>query len=201
MEGQTIPLVHMVDIFMLEKEEREKGQSIPIIISRSEGKKVGFVVSEFLYEKEIVFREFKGYLKRPRYFSGITTLGTGQVVLILNMQELIKAKDMVGVLPIGEVLKVVKPQVKRNAILIAEDSMIAAELEKNILANAGYEVDIAIDGIDAMDKLHGKKYDLLVTDIDMPRMDGFELTSKVRADKKAKGFTRYCSNRKRKSRG
>ncbi|MEK6635436.1 MAG: hybrid sensor histidine kinase/response regulator [Planctomycetota bacterium] len=186
MEGQTIPLVHMVDIFMLEKEEREKGQSIPIIISRSEGKKVGFVVSEFLYEKEIVFREFKGYLKRPRYFSGITTLGTGQVVLILNMQELIKAKDMVGVLPIGEVLKVVKPQVKRNVILIAEDSMIAAELEKNILANAGYEVDIAIDGIDAMDKLHGKKYDLLVTDIDMPRMDGFELTSKVRADKRLK---------------
>ena len=52
--------------------------------------------------------------------------------------------------------------------------------------NAGYEVDVAIDGIDAMDKLHGKKYDLLVTDIDMPRMDGFELTSKVRADKRLK---------------
>ena len=69
-------------------------------------------------------------------------------------------------------------------ILIAEDSMIIAELEKNILVNAGYEVDIATDGIDAMDKLHAKKYDLLVTDIDMPRMNGFELTSKVRVDKR-----------------
>ena len=70
--------------------------------------------------------------------------------------------------------------------MIAEDSMITAELEKNILANAGYEVDVAIDGIDAMDKLHEKKYDLLVTDVDMPKMDGFELTAKVRADKRLK---------------
>ena len=185
-EGQTIPLVHMEDIFMLEKEEEKKGESIPIIIFRSEGKKVGFIVSEFLYEKEIVFREFKGYLKRPRCFSGITTLGTGQIVPIVNIQELIKAKDSVSVLPMSEVSKVVKPQEKKNTVLIAEDSMITAELEKNILENAGYEVDIAIDGIDAMDKLHGKKYDLLVTDIDMPRMDGFELTSKVRMDKRLK---------------
>ena len=176
-------MVHMADI-LCRKRKRGKRERIPIIVTRSEGKKIGFIVSEFLYEKEVVFREFTGYLKRPRYFSGVTTLGTGQVILILNMQELVKARDLVGVLPRGEVSKVVKPQAKRNAILIAEDSMITAELEKNILANAGYEVDVAIDGIDAMDKLHGKKYDLLITDVDMPRMDGFELTSKVKADKR-----------------
>ncbi|HHT9112003.1 MAG TPA: hybrid sensor histidine kinase/response regulator [Candidatus Wunengus sp. YC65] len=185
-EGQTIPLIHMSDVFGLAKEERGRDDRVPIIISRSDRGKIGFIVSEFLYEKEIVFREFKGYLKRPRYFSGVATLGTGEIVLILNIQELVKARDLSGVSPITEVSKGVKPQVKRNAILVAEDSMITAELEKNILMNAGYEVDVAIDGIDAMDKLHGKKYDLLVTDIDMPRMDGFELTSKVRADKRLK---------------
>ena len=185
-EGQTIPLIHMSDIFMLAKEERGRDGRVPIIISRSDRGKIGFIVSEFLYEKEIVFKEFKGYLKKPRYFSGVTTLGTGEIVLILNIQELVKARDLSGVSPITEVSKGVKPQVKKNAILVAEDSMITAELEKNILVNAGYEVDVAIDGIDAMDKLHGKKYDLLVTDIDMPRMDGFELTSKVRADKRLK---------------
>ena len=185
-EGQTIPLIYMSDIFMLAKEERSRDDRVPIIISRSDRGKIGFIVSEFLYEKEIVFQEFKGYLKKPRYFSGVTTLGTGEIVLILNIQELVKARDLPGVSPITEVSKGVKPQVKRNAILVAEDSMITAELEKNILVNAGYEVDVAIDGIDAMDKLHGKKYDLLVTDIDMPRMDGFELTSKVRADKRLK---------------
>lgn len=186
MKGRTIPVVNMADICMIEKEAGKNGEGVPIILSRSYGKKVGFVVSEFLYEKEVVFREFKGYLKRPRYFSGVTTLGTGEVVLILNMQELIKARDLVGVLPIGEVSNEVKPQAKRNAILIAEDSMITAELERNILINAGYEADVATDGIEAMEKLHSKKYDLLVTDIDMPIMNGFELTSKVRADTRLK---------------
>jgi DNA-binding response OmpR family regulator len=64
--------------------------------------------------------------------------------------------------------------------------MITAELEKNILINAGYEVDVAIDGIDALDKLYSKDYDLLVTDVDMPRMNGFELTQKIKEDKKLK---------------
>jgi len=186
MKGRTIPVVNMADICMIEKESVKNGEGVPIILSRSYGKKVVFVVSEFLYEKEVVFREFKGYLKSPRYFSGVTTLGTGEVVLILNMQELIKARDLVGVLSTGEVSKGVKPQTKRNAILIAEDSMITAELERNILINAGYEADVATDGIKAMEKLHSKKYDLLVTDIDMPGMNGFELTSKVRADKRLK---------------
>ena len=185
-EGQTIPLIHMADIFVLAKEEGNRGDHVPIIISRSDRGKIGFIVSEFLYEKEIVFKEFKGYLKKPRYFSGVTTLGTGEIVLILNIQELAKAKELSGLLPITEVSTAGKPAVKKHTILIVEDSMITAELEKNILVNAGYEVDVAIDGIDAMDKLHGKKYDLLVTDIDMPRMDGFELTSKVRADKRLK---------------
>ena len=185
-EGQTIPLIHMADIFVLAKEEGNRDDHVPIIISRSDRGKIGFIVSEFLYEKEIVFKEFKGYLKKPRYFSGVTTLGTGEIVLILNIQELAKARELSGLLPLTEVSTAGKPAVKKHTILIVEDSMITAELEKNILENAGYEVNIAIDGIDAMDKLHGKKYDLLVTDIDMPRMDGFELTSKVRADKRLK---------------
>ena len=185
-EGQTIPLVRIGNIFMLKRREEKREENVPIILLRSAGKKIGFIVTEVLYEKEIVFREFRGYLKKPRYFSGVTTLGTGEVILILNMQELTNIKEPAKALPIDEAPITVKPEVKKNVILIAEDSMITAEMERNILVNAGYEVDTAIDGIDAMDKLHGKKYDLLVTDIDMPRMDGFELTSKVRADKRLK---------------
>ncbi len=185
-EGQTIPLIYMADIFMLAKETEQNGGSIPVIVFRSEGKKVGFIVDEFLYEKEIVFKEFKGYLKRPRNFSGITTLGTGQVVPILNAQELVKAENLAGRPPSGEILTAGKPTTQKHAILVVEDSMITAELEKNILTNAGYDVNTAIDGIDAVDKLSVKKYDLLVTDIDMPRMNGFELTLKVRADKRWK---------------
>lgn len=185
-EGQTIPLVRIGNIFMLKRREEKREENVPVILFRSAGKKIGFIVTEVLYEKEIVFREFRGYLKRPRYFSGVTTLGTGEVILIVNMQELTSIKEPAKALPIDEATITVKPEVKKNVILIAEDSMITAELERNILANAGYEADVAADGVDAMEKLHSKKYDLLVTDIDMPRMNGFELTSKVRADKRLK---------------
>lgn len=182
--NQTIPIVDLVNIFQLERENDEKkDEGIPVIISSSEGKKVGFIVSEFISEREVVFQEFKGYLKRPLYFSGITTLGTGEVILILNMQELIKIKDTALK---GEDSKAGKYRPKKNTILIVEDSIITAELEKNILENVGYEVDIATDGIDALDKLSVKKYDLLVTDVDMPRMNGFELTSRIRAGKRLK---------------
>ena len=111
-EGQTIPLIHMADIFVLAKEEGNRDDHVPIIISRSDRGKIGFIVSEFLYEKEIVFKEFKGYLKKPRYFSGVTTLGTGEIVLILNIQELAKAKELSGLLPITEVSTAGKPAVK-----------------------------------------------------------------------------------------
>ena len=185
-EGQTIPLVRIGNIFMLKRQEGKREEKGPIILLRSAEEKIGFIVTEVLYEKEIVFREFRGYLKKPRYFSGVTTLGTGEVILILNMQELTNIKESAEALPIDEARITVKPEVKKNVILIAEDSMITAELERNILINAGYEVDVATDGIEAMEKLHSKKYDLLVTDIDMPRMDGFELTLKVRADKRLK---------------
>ena len=70
-------------------------------------------MTEVLYEKEIVFREFRGYLKKPRYFSGVTTLGTGEVILILNMQELTNIKEPAKALPIDEAPITVKPEVKR----------------------------------------------------------------------------------------
>ncbi len=184
MADQTVPIIDLVNAFNLRKEDEEKPETSPIIISHSGGRKIGFIVSEFLHEKEVVFREFKGYLKRPRYFSGVTTLGTGEVVLILNMQELVLARDLAGIISKDVTAQTAKRGDKKLTILIAEDSLITAELEKNILENNGYEVDLAVDGMDAMDKLYTRKYDLLVTDIDMPRMNGFELTAKVRAGKK-----------------
>ena len=186
MTDQTVPIIDLVNAFNLRKEDEQKPETAPVIISRCGGRKIGFIVSDFLHEKEVVFREFKGYLKRPRYFSGVTTLGTGEVILILNMQELVMARDLAGIISKDMTSQAAKRSDKKLTILIAEDSLITAELEKNIIENSGYEVDLAVDGMDALDKLYTKKYDLLVTDIDMPRMNGFELTAKVRAGKKYK---------------
>jgi CheY-like chemotaxis protein len=67
-------------------------------------------------------------------------------------------------------------------VLVVDDSLVAGELQKNILRAAGYESEIASDGVDALEALRHKEWDLVVADVDMPRMSGFELTERIRAD-------------------
>ena len=69
-------------------------------------------------------------------------------------------------------------------ILVADDSVTSRMLLKNIIESAGYSVVTAVDGADAITALKSREFDLLVSDVEMPRMDGFELTAKIRADKK-----------------
>ena len=72
----------------------------------------------------------------------------------------------------------------RKSILVAEDSITARTLLKGILESAGYNVRTAVDGLDAFTTLRTEDFDLVVSDVDMPRMSGFDLTAKIRADKK-----------------
>jgi len=74
-------------------------------------------------------------------------------------------------------------ETKKQSILVVEDSITSRALLKNILESAGYSVTTVVDGIDAYTALKTGTFDLLVSDVEMPRMDGFDLTSKVRADK------------------
>jgi two-component system chemotaxis sensor kinase CheA len=74
--------------------------------------------------------------------------------------------------------------VKTGRILVAEDSITSRTLLKNILETVGYQVTTAVDGADALTQVRIGEFDLVVSDVDMPRMNGFELTAKIRADKK-----------------
>jgi two-component system chemotaxis sensor kinase CheA len=67
-------------------------------------------------------------------------------------------------------------------VLVVEDSLVAGELQKNILVAAGYETEIAVDGVEAIECLRRTEWDLVIADVDMPRMDGFELTRRIRTD-------------------
>jgi two-component system chemotaxis sensor kinase CheA len=75
-------------------------------------------------------------------------------------------------------------EAKRKSILVAEDSITARTLLKNILEAAGYDVKTAVDGIDGFTQLKSGEFDIVVSDVDMPRMNGFDLAARIRADKK-----------------
>ncbi|MCK5533776.1 response regulator, partial [bacterium] len=115
--------------------------------------------------------------------TGTTLLESGKVVLVLNVSEIIHLASMI------DKVKVFRSREKKKkipSILVVEDSLTTRELERNIIESAGYNVEAAIDGVEATEKLDGKKFDLLITDVQMPRMNGFQLTSWVKKKEKHK---------------
>jgi two-component system chemotaxis sensor kinase CheA len=103
------------------------------------------------------------------------------VVAVLNVPDLLKsAVRRAAALPVAAAKRSVPA---RRSILLAEDSITSRALLKNILESAAFLVTTAVDGLDAYSQLKNGKFDLVVSDVEMPRMDGFELTARMRADK------------------
>ena len=111
-------------------------------------------------------------------------MGTGKPVPILNVPDLIRSAVKAAGAPAMPAVAAEKAEAKRKSVLVVEDSITSRILLKNILESAGYDVKTAVDGIDAITTLKTEHFDLVVSDIEMPRMNGFDLTSKIRSDKK-----------------
>lgn len=155
---------------------------LPVVILTMGNKQIGFVVDEILEEQEILVKELGKQLKNVRNISGASVLGTGKVVPVLNASDLMKYafKERATVIN-SEVEQ--EPQTAYK-ILVTDDSITSRTLIKDILENAGYVVETAYDGMDGFTKAVIGDFDLIVSDVDMPRMNGFEFTTKVRNDKK-----------------
>lgn len=184
--GETVPLVRLSDVLELpQKEKGVKGQEfIPVFVLGSAGKNIAFSVKEILHEQEVLVKNLPGNLSRVRNISGATVLGTGKVVPILNPHDLIKSAVKVSAATDRVPLLAERIEEKAKSILVVEDSITARTMLRNILESAGYNVKTAVDGLDAITMLRSEDFDLVVSDVDMPRLDGFTLTVKIRADKK-----------------
>ncbi|MBI2002575.1 MAG: response regulator [candidate division NC10 bacterium] len=107
------------------------------------------------------------------------------VVLILDPGTLIRVARGAPVAAPG---RPVAPTAAPARLLVVEDSLIARDLERTILESAGFQVEAAVDGVDALEKLGSGDFDLIITDIEMPRMDGFELLGRIRAQERTRGL-------------
>jgi two-component system chemotaxis sensor kinase CheA len=150
----------------------------PAVIVAAGERRMAFVVDEFIAEREVVIKNLGSRLRRVPLVSGATILPSGKIALVLNAANLIRAGLARG--PAAAVPAAVTPPAKRR-ILVADDSVTTRTLEKSILEAAGYEVLVAADGAAAWRLLQERGADLLVSDIEMPRMDGLALAEAVRA--------------------
>ncbi|MEI7671846.1 MAG: response regulator, partial [Deltaproteobacteria bacterium] len=188
--GRTISFVRLEDLLELPIRERKDdaaGVRQAVVLGKP-GSEIAFGVDEILNEEEILVKPLGRQLCRVRNIAGATVLGTGRVVLILNTADMMKTavKANIGAKRIA-VSSSAASSAKRS-ILIVEDSITSRTLIKNILESAGYEVTTAIDGYDGFAALQERTFDLVVSDIQMPRLNGLDLTEKIRSDERFGGL-------------
>jgi two-component system chemotaxis sensor kinase CheA len=186
--GEAIALTRLADVLELPR-SRTTGTALPdkmsVVLVHAAARRHAFSVDEVLSEQEVLVKSFGQQLRRVRNIAGAALLGTGKVVPILNVADLMKSALRVSERSVsGSDELTGGVPARRKSILVAEDSITSRNLLKHILDAAGYEVRTAVDGIDAFIQLRTGKFDLVVSDVDMPRMNGFGLTQKIRADQK-----------------
>jgi two-component system chemotaxis sensor kinase CheA len=187
LDGQVISLVRLHETLGLAVKAAVDQQSdiLSAVVLASANQHIAFVVDEVLSEQEVLVKTLGRQLARVRNIAGATVLGTGKVVPILNVPDLIKTAVQTSEAGIhAPAVPAETIERKKKSVLVAEDSITSRTLLKNILETAGYQVETAVDGVDGFTRLRSGKFDLVVSDVDMPRMNGFGLVAKIRGDKK-----------------
>ena len=146
-----------------------------IVAVHAAGEGLGLVADEVLDDREVILRSLGPHFTRQRKVMAVTLIAEGRVAPVLDIPGLIEAAKSYQPQPAAATVPRPRP-----ALLLVEDSVITADLERTILEQAGYDVVIAADGIDALARLAERPFDLIVADLEMPRMDGFVLLERVR---------------------
>ena len=178
-----IGIVKLCDVLGINEKIKESEEFIQIIVVSQGEERIGFKVDEIYDEHQILVKNLGKQLKKVKNISGATVLGSGEVVPVINVSDLMKsALETATSSRIKEDIKNENETIYK--ILVTDDSITSRTLIKNILETYGYDVTTAVDGLDAYTKALVGEFDLIVSDVDMPRMSGFELTAKIRKEKK-----------------
>ncbi|MEJ2199721.1 MAG: response regulator, partial [Desulfuromonadaceae bacterium] len=185
-KDELLSLVGLSDVLELplRPEPSLASDLLQILILQAGGLRIAFVVDSVEAEQEVLFKNLGPQLVRVTHIAGATVLGNGRVVPILNVPDLMKSAIR-NASSASRWTAVTADQTapRKPSVLIAEDSITTRTLLKNVLESSGYHVVTAVDGMDAFSKLKTERFDILVSDVDMPRLNGFDLTNRVRNEK------------------
>ncbi len=163
----------------------ERRRLTPVIYARSGAHGVALQLDEVIGNQEIVVKNAGPLLSRIAGITGATVLGSGRIVLILNpviLADRAPVPTLAAAASAGEA----GPEPALPTVMIVDDSLTVRKITGRLLAREGYHVVTAKDGVDAMEQLHDLVPDAMLVDIEMPRMDGFDLTRNVRNDRRLK---------------
>ncbi len=184
-------------------------QYSPILILRSGNDRVAVHVDEVIGNREVVVKNIGPQLARMIGIAGATVLGSGDIVLILNPVPLAQraahdniraprlltsdtshqmgaVAEIAGTFLTGARAEPVQGLRTQHIVMVVDDSLTVRRVTQRLLAREGYQVVLAKDGVDALEQLQSITPDVMLVDIEMPRMDGFDLTRNVRSDERTR---------------
>ncbi len=185
-DAQPVSLYRLCDLLGLEESPAE---TLRVMILRVRGRRIALAVDEFLWECETVIQDLGPAASRDGKVSGGILLDDGRIALVLDPAQLLEGASRAALPDFVKAPDLVKPAPEASkpelfSILVVDDSMTTRTLEKSILEANGYHVRVAVDGVEALTQLRGEIPDLVITDVQMPRLDGFGLLEAMKADPK-----------------
>lgn len=177
---KILPLYYLADILGLEPTPR--GEKETILIIESDEKTIGLVVDRLLGDQDILQKKLAPPLYKVKNIAGVTNLASGELCLILNVQDIMHHDFNKSISSASMPKLLTSDMLSYKRILIVDDSMTTRTMIKNILLNIGYTVDAVLDGSEALVKLKMNHYDLIITDLSMPQIDGCKLIERLKND-------------------
>ena len=186
-DGQTVPVANLSDVLELPQSpvyhwmtphQPLENDFRPCIVLKVGNDQAGFFIDQIFSQQEVVSKPLSPLLKRVRNVTGATILGAGDICLILNPSDLVKSLQRST---FTSSLIPIKPETQRKpVILLVEDSPPVRIQEQRLFEGAGYEVITATNGAEGYHKLKTREFDAVVSDVEMPHLDGLSLVTKIR---------------------
>lgn len=183
-EGRHVGLVAASQLLQ-RPASQNSGQTLKVVVIRERDAIYGVAVERFIGERTLVVLPLDERLGKVQDISAGALLDDGSVVLIVDVEDMLRSVEKL--LNTGRLERIARHsnqvvEAARKRILVVDDSLTVRELQRKLLLNRGYDVAVAVDGMDGWNALRSEDFDLLITDIDMPRMDGIELVTLLRRD-------------------
>ncbi len=181
-DGLPVSLSSLSDILGLEKSKSSNDEEFPCVLLKSGHETAAFAVDRILGVQRIIIKKLGGRLGEVKHFIGGAILSGGEPALVLNCPELFKSfmgRASFFAVESPEEKEAVKPAA---GILCVDDSLTSRVLISGLLESAGYDVAMASSGEEAMEIINKEKFDLIISDVEMPGINGFELAEKIRKD-------------------
>ena len=181
---ENISLAQAHRVLGLPRSPQSPESTLSVVILSDNTHRYGLIVDRFLEERELVVRPLDPRLGKVQDISAAALTEDGLPLLIIDVADLVRSIDQLvsgGNIHLLNNQAIASIQAQQKRVLVVDDSITVREMERKLLQNRGYQVDVAINGMEGWNTVRTGNYNLVISDIDMPRMNGVELVRQIKA--------------------